>query len=539
MKAGPIDRAALAFVASTRAGATALTGVLVTLAAFAGVGLAGDYLVLTGQRDLLKAATNAATVATVKHFAAMDLSDGNGGELDDAALDAELRPVATRYLLANIPPGKREKARKSLELTIVPERASRTAAVTARADLGGILFLQGLLDRLGDPRDFPVGVQSGAVGDNAATEVVLAIDVTVSMFYTIAGENPTTLEDYRDYPPGQYPFTKMNIVKAAAKELVSILNADGNGAAIGVVPWHYRVRLGPGQRERWTRENWARYASQRTYPNPYRGAPAGGETATMPPEADREPWRGCIAQRSRTGTPPPAFAPALPTDHPFTMDYYSHDVRTGWIGFSCRPRPDQYHCYDPAAEPSEVSRRLAPQERCRLETARENGNPAHIVPLTTNGEYLRRYIDNLRETGQTTYSAVGMAWALRLLDPAWRAVWGDPVLPRDHDSEGNSVRKAIVLLTDGVDNHARHAGQHLQTACTLAKNAGVRVFVVAAMDVSKMVGSYDFVQRLQRCSSNADFPEVEHVFINNATPEALRDSFRTIARQLKKLRLTQ
>ena len=517
------------YVASTRAGATAVTSILLSLAAFTGVGFAGDYLTLMGQRDLLKSATNAGTVAAIKHFASMNLAGVSDGELETT-----LRSVVERYLLANLPMSKRQRASETLELTVIPNRASRTVDVSASADLGGIIFLDGLLEQRGEPRDFPVGVQSGALGDNAASEVVLAIDVTASMFFTIAGKDPTSLEDYRDYPAGQYPFTKMNIVKAAAKEVVSILNADGNGAAIGVVPWHYRVRLGPGQRERWSRENWARYADQRTYPNPYRGAPAGGETATMPPEAHREPWRGCIAQRSLTGTPPPALSPALPTDRPFTMDYYSHDVRTGWTGFSCRPRPDQRNCYDPAAEPSQVSRRLAPQENCRLENLADNGDPAHIVPLTANAEYLRRYIDNLRATGQTTYSAVGMAWAMRLLDPAWRPVWGDPVFPRD----GGAVRKAIVLLTDGDDNHARNSGQHLQTACTFAKNAGVRIFVVAAMDVSKMTGSDGFVQKLRQCSSNADFPDVEHVFINNATPEALRDSFRTIANQLQKFRLT-
>lgn len=519
------------YFVSTRAGATAVTSILLSLAAFTGVGFAGDYLTLMGQRDLLKSATNAGTVAAIKHFASMDLANVN-----DEELETTLRSVVERYLLANLPTSKRQRASETLELTVLPNRASRTVGVSARADLGGILFLDGLLEQRGDPRDFPVGVQSGAVGHNAASEVVLAIDVTVSMFFTLTGENPFMQDDYADYPAGQYPFTRMNIVKAAAKEVVSILNADGNGAAIGIVPWHFRVRLGPGQRERWLRENWARYADQRTYPDPYRGAPAGGETATMPPAADREPWRGCVDQRALTGTPPPALSPALPTDHPFTMAYYSPESQTRRIGFSCRPRRDQNYCYDPAADASQFRHRLPPQDTCDLETLHDNGNPAHIVPLTTNHEYLHSYIDRLRETGPSTYSSLGIVWALRLLDPTWRPFWGDPVFPRDRDAGEVTVNKAIVLLTDGEDN--RGASWHLQTACTAAKNVGVRIFVVAAMNVSKMTNSYGFVRQLRRCSSNADFPEVEHVFINNATPEALRDSFRTIANQIQKFRLT-
>ena len=534
MMGGQIDRSILTFVRSTRAGATALTGVLVTLAAFAGVGFAGDYLVLTGQRDLLKAATNAATVATIKHFADMNLDDGHGGELDDEALDAALRPVATRYILANIPPHKRELASETLELTITPNRTLRTVAITAQADLGGILFLNGLVGS----SDFPVGVRSGAIGDHGSSEVVLAIDVTGSMYYTLAGDYPSDLPDYANYPHGQYPFTKMNITKQAAAELVSILNPDGNGAAVGIVPWHFKVRIGPNQRERWISENWARYADERTYPNPYRGAPAGGETTTMPAESSRETWKGCFDQRALAGTPPPALSPALPAAYPFTMSYYTHEIRLSTVGFSCRPKPDQDYCYDPLADAGQVSYRLPPQEGCIQETSADNGSPGYIVPLTTDQQFLHRYIDRLSEGGSATYSALGMVWALRLLDPAWRTVWGDPVLPRDSTTADDPVRKTIVLLTDGEDNHIRDADRHLQTACATAKSAGVRIFVVAAMDLSHARDAA-FVRRLENCSSNAEFPDVEHVFVNNATPEALRDAFRSIARQLTKLRLVQ
>lgn len=519
----------LAYVRATDAAATALTGVMVTLMAFMGVGLAGDYMVLFGQRDTLKVATDAAAIATTKHFADLDLTD-----LDDEGLDAALRPIVERYVLANIPPNKRQRVRDSLELTIAPNRVSRTVVITARADLGGLMFLDGMIDG-GDLR---AAVQSGAIGDLSSSEVVLAIDVTSSMFYTLAGDYPPDLPDYRNYPSGQYPFTKMNIVKEAAAELVSILNPDGNGAAVGIVPWNFKVRVGPDQRALWIRENWARYPNQRTYPNPYSGAPAAGETATMPPQPDGnqgEPWHGCFDQRSLTGTPPPALATVLPSDSPFTTSYYTHEIKGYKVGFACRPKPDQDYCYDPDAAASTISYRLPPQRDCNLESLVHNGAPGYIVPLTTNAANLDAYIERLTEGGSSTYSAIGMVWALRLLDPSWRAVWGDSVLPRAYTSGDGSVNKAIVLLSDGEDNHTRLADQHLAYACTAAKAAGVRIFVVAAMELSR-TGDADFILRLENCSSKADFPNVKHVFVNNATPEALREAFRTIAAQFQKIR---
>ena len=524
------------FVKSTRGAATAVTAAMISIAAFLGVGLAGDYLRLTGQRDVLKGAANAATIAAIKHFADLNISG-----VDDEELDAVLRPVVERYLLANIPPEQRERVRDTLELTIDPNRASRTVNVSARADLGGLLFLGAWVDT----GVFRVATESGGLSDSPSTEVVLAIDVTTSMFYTIEGDYPPDRPDYGDYPSGEYPFTKMNIVKAAALELVDILNPDGNGAAIGVVPWHYRVRLGKDQHDRWMRENWARYLQERTYPRPVRGAPSGGEVATMPLEADREPWTGCFDQRSASGSNPPALSPVPPWDTPFTMSYYTHKIDQGWfIGFECQPskippsnRWNQHYCYDPNADAVQFPHRLDPQDGCSRERRGDIGKPGHMVPLTTNDSYLETYIGRLRESGSSTYSAIGMVWALRMLDPVWQPVWGDPDLPRA-TAGGSTVAKAIILLTDGDDNYGSNANVHLRDACVAAKAAGVRIFIVAAMQLD-LADDDAFIKRLQTCSSNDDYPEAEHVFVNNSTPEMLRASFRTIARQLQPLRLTK
>ncbi len=83
-----------------------------------------------------------------------------------------------------------------------------------------------------------------------------------------------------------------------------------------------------------------------------------------------------------------------------------------------------------------------------------------------------------------------------MLDPAWRGVWGDPVHPMDRTAD---VRKAIVLLTDGEDNHVSDAWRHRRTGCTAAKDAGITVFTIAAMHPNH-VGTR-LAEELRKCSS--------------------------------------
>ena len=527
-----------AFAASTRAGATALTSVLLTVAAFLGAGLAGDHVSLVGQRDQLQAATNAGTLAAIKHFQGLDIN-----KLSDADIEAELRGVAERYLLANVPTAWRRRVRNSLEMTLVPHRATRTVQVSTRARLLGLMFLSGWV-RQGEYRP---DVRSGGFGNLARGEVVLALDTTHSMLNTVNDEWPGTFPDYAEFPVGQYPLSRITIVKAAAQELVDILSPDG--VAVGLVPWASRVRLGPDQRARWVQNRWATYPVERTYPTPFLGAPDGGETATMPPAADQEPWHGCVDQRSVAGATPPGLTAVPPWNSAFTMAYYTHTFFGAWTGFTCQTTAFQNYCYDPdwdeggtSVDQAITTVRISPQHDCEIEGPDNSGSPGHIIPLTTDTAHLRDVIGDLGFGGDSTYSAIGLAWARRLLDPAWRPVWGDPVVPRNWAREGDdAITKAIVLLTDGRDtqNELTHPNvhQHFDTVCSEAKEAGIRIFIIGALALSDTEDA-DFVQRLRNCSSDASHPDTTHVYINNATPEKLRQSFRDVAYEIQKIRLT-
>ena len=146
----------------------------------------------------------------------------------------------------------------------------------------------------------------------------------------------------------------------------------------------------------------------------------------------------------------------------------------------------------------------------------------------TSAQEIRQAIDDLVTTGATRSSA-GVSVAKALLDRA----------PPEN-------RKALVLLTDGQDNHCgtepnerpgncspHLAAQQRDAACRAAKDEGIEIFVIAAMVPSLVSGALE--QGLRDCSSEGERPG-NHVFINNATPENLQAAFSSIAHQLRIVR---
>ena len=160
------------FFRDRRAVGTALTAAMFTIMSLGGIALAGDHIYLVYQRDILKAAADSAGIAASRSLRGLDSSMGN------AQVEAALTPIARRYILANIPEGKREQVAETLVLDITPNRAAGTVHVDARANLGGIIFarLLGMTDEGSATR-----VLSGVERVGGLTEVVLAIDVTKSM----------------------------------------------------------------------------------------------------------------------------------------------------------------------------------------------------------------------------------------------------------------------------------------------------------------------------------------------------------------------
>ncbi len=520
-----------------------------SLMSLGGFALTSDHTHLVYQRDVLKAATDAASLAASRHW-----QQALGHLTDDNAIKTALLPLAKRYILANIPENRREDANATLQVTITLHHGAGMVDVDASADLsGGLIFAGWMLNgttvqalKITKAETRTERLQAGGI-----IEVVLAIDRTSSMGGTLSGKNPADIgEDSR-----------MTIVKQAAKDLVDILTATGAPIAVGVVPWHFRVKFNDSTRKKWEDEGWAEYPSKRYYPNPHWKSwkkigrttnvgwypdphldTAAGEWHDLPTKPGT--WKGCVDQRRVSGDDPPGILAVLPTTTPLTMGFYSPTVaypRDKSISLECdatdptidpdtglsdRPSGKKDECFTGTGHAA-TSEQSNPQFNCRNDLST-------ILPLTTDMNKVKQKINSLSAGGSATYSTLGVVWGHRLLASTWRGIWGDATATHPVD-KAKGVQKAIVLLTDGDDNHFDPVivRDHRNKACTAAKKAGIKVFTVAAMERSR-VG--ELGGHLKRCSSQADDPKGGYVFINNTTPDDLKGAFQEIARQLVRFR---
>ena len=98
------------------------------------------------------------------------------------------------------------------------------------------------------------------------------------------------------------------------------------------------------------------------------------------------------------------------------------------------------------------------------------------------------------------------------------------------------VRKVLVLLTDGDDNHLASSivRKHRSDACTAAKDAGIEIITVFAGDPSR--GLKD---ELEKCASpvGEDADEDATNSFTGTTQEELEGAFETIGQRLRPLRL--
>ena len=520
------------FVRCRRAAATAIGAAIVTLMSLGGFALTSDHTHLVYQRDVLKAATDAASLAASRHW-----RQALGHETDDDRIKDALKPIAMRYIRANIPENRRDTP---LQVTLTLHHGVGMVDVSAAADLGGVIFAKWMLDddAAGASKLTRVETRTERLeAGSSIIEVALAIDSTTSMNNTISGSSPSSSEDSR-----------MTIVKRAAVTLVDILAAvDGGSVAIGVVPWDYRIRLDANMQTRWEDKGWAQYPTQRYYERPYKTS-TQGEWQTLP--ADKpEDWQGCLDQRAISGDNPPGLSAALPEQTPFVMAFYTPMVDNYHVLSDGKRRPIAYTCHGDA--PNNTSQQnvcysdsaywsyYSPQFECPTPSATAKA-VSPILPLTTHIDTVKSKIQGLQAKGNATNSTLGVAWGHRLLAHSWKTVWGDathPVNPVTHPQ----TLKALVLLTDGADNYPDLSGNvgrkvvngRRDQACAAAKKAGIKVFTIAAMD-KNLVGI--LADPLEKCSSQADDPNGNYVFTDNVRSEDLEKAFREIARQLMRFR---
>ena len=523
-----------------------MAAVAVTVMTVGASALVTDQAWLVDQRDVLKTASDAAAVATTLELSRqLDLQPG----ISDADLAAILEPIARRYILLNLvhlDADRYAHAEQSLVVQVTPNRSQRTVDVVAEAELGGT-FLSRLLPFMAETS---VGerMRAGSMVETLINpvEVVLAIDISDSMKNTVDSNRPPFTGT--DTP------TRMAVVKMAAANLVAILAPDDeNRVAIGVVPWSNTVRLDEQTRDRWERNGWARYPTRRVYGVPYQCKPRGRCPDPPPVTQDVAPsppktWLGCLDEHRMgsfgTLASLPAAADELlwtPADSAFAQNYFAAHYSYAYECIASPPGDLQYQlCYGPPANSKTWGNNPSQQPCDRA----DRDPPPPIQPLSTDRALVEQAIGALEPLGTGTYSTLGVLWAQRLLQHSWKDVWEGTDHPVDaEDPDNASLRKAIVLLTDGVDNYCglydpacdnRDVGIPSQSACDVAKESGSEIFVIAAMAPAYV--TQDLADRLRACSSQSDNPDGTYVFIDNPTSEALLSAFAEIANQLRKVR---
>ena len=529
------------FLRDTRAGATTIAAVAVTIMTVGATALIIDHQWLVDQRDVLKSASDAAAIATALRM--KPVLAGNPAITDDD-LKAALAPVARRYVLLNLahlPEARYTRAVATLVLEVIPNRGQGTVDVNAQADLGGLLLASRLPFLSGVTEVESMQVESRVKSAVNPIEVVLAIDTSKSMERALDGTK--TSDDTS---------SRMGIVKQAAKDLVDILGpAADNRVAVGVVPWHVVVRLDDTAMSEWVQKGWAVYPSSRRYAHAYGCNRADctplDETHDLP-DKPGEDWLGCLGEH-RLSEAKKADLPAVENlfDAPSQSAFAQAIFPAGFAkAYECLQPPtpsdlSYQHCY--GTEETDVTRVVggkAAQADC------ENDGST-IFALSSDSAAITAAIDALEPFGGWvgwTYSTLGVAWGQRLLSHDWNAVWGGGVHPVNPAADSDAgARKAIVLMTDGEDNRCGERdptcvssglGFERSVACTAAKTAGTEIFVVAAMHPDKV--SKDLGTGLEACSSKAGNPEGSYVFLNNASAESLRAAFADIAGQLTSLR---
>ena len=530
----------LKFVRDTRAGATAISAVAVTVMVVGGTALITDHRWLVDQRDVLKAAADAGAIAATLE---MNRQIATNPGISDANVKEAIGQVATRYVALNLShlSGERlTRALSTLEVDAEPNIAAGTVTVQARADLGGTLLSRHLA--LVSNYKGPDEMRTASIVERTKVpvEVVLAIDVSKSMNAAVTEEAKGML-----FPPEEQ--TRIGVVKQAALEMVALLDPSAHDRiAVGLVPWHNMVRLDGATREDWARQDWAQYPSSRYYAVPYRAksgmSPPRGVTQSLAASAP-EPWLGCLNEHrilngaGHADWPETSDLLAPPSTKAFAQAFFPAFAE---YAYDCaeEPLPDNLYgqmCYTEAR--TNIQYVFPPQYTC------EPQGPA-LLPLATSRRVIEDAIKGMKAHGVLTYSTTGVLWAQRMLSHQWKRTWGDPVHPLDPAvAENESLRKVIVLLTDGEDTYCGwdpgacvdgEVGSDRSEACTLAKNAGTEIFVVAAMPPEDV--SSDLAQSLRRCSSESDNPGGTYVFINNGNEEGLRAAFHEIANQLLELR---
>ncbi|MFA7439225.1 pilus assembly protein TadG-related protein, partial [Castellaniella sp.] len=359
------------------------------------------------------------------------------------------------YFRANMPGGYlgMQLPRDALHIEYIEDKAPGSAIRTAqRVKMSVSSDLPLLSTGYFDQTAWPVAASNQARRKvRNDLELVLALDNSGSM----------------DESAGSKMGTRMAVLKTSTRDLIqTVMDAAAAGAAdheddgdeirgafIGLVPFNDVVNVGnvPTARNAWMADWLGRYPDQQNY--------------------IRYNWSGCIAEPAGNWSdsnrlPAEALTP-LAGFQPL-VSIYAKAYAAGDLGLGSNQRLVARADY-----PGTGVGFLAPSSASKDRRVTANFVPAATSNIQTRftlePQYCARsmvqfFVGALEEQQDKSLNAavqsmqsyggtnvgMGLLWAWRMLDPAWRGTdigWGHAGLPRDYETD--KLNKVIVLLSDG------------------------------------------------------------------------------------------
>ncbi len=367
-------------------------------------------------------------------------------------------------------------------------------------------------------------------GSGSNLEIALMLDVTGSMCSD--GQGPCTTSP------------KMDALKLAAKDLITIAVRDGINSRAAIVPFSTRVRIaadndaagGPMMKKLTNLDaTWTGWQNACTSSSGSGGSETGGNWTCNSSVPEHEVnWKIMPCVSDRTG--PDQFTDAAPGSRawlnahagnrfPLSQDSEDTPYPSANDGTASTKTADQWN-YDPSADCADIS------------------SPDAVMPLSGDVTALNNRIDGLEAYGSTA-GALGTAWAWYTLSPNWSSVFTGPALPAPYgdlsviNANGKpKLRKVAVLMTDGDYNTYRDwkgsnpqdVANNAKALCTNMKAQGIEIFAVG-FDLDSLPAANRAMAEdtLKSCGTDIDH------FYNSLTPVQLQTAFRDIALKMSQL----
>lgn len=423
--------------------------------------------------------------------------------------ESKMTDLAERYFNANISDSTRVKFDPKIKLTFGTDELTATSSAN----------VQTYLMKLAGYDNVYVDAKSVAGRTLVNIEVALVLDNTGSM----SG-------------------SKMSSLKTAAKTLVDTLyTPEGSDSFVrfALVPFTGGVNVGTSNiNASWIDKAGLSTAAQEDFhPNDkYWGkSKYDGMTAVEALDYFDADWQGCLRARVGTGSDDDGVSVDLDL---YDVPPDAGDVNTKW---ALMVKPLHNYTAKKGKKPSDD------KLRNRLEFS-DTCPSAEVLPLTNAKTTIKSKIDAMNADGWTSVP-IGLIWGWRVLSKA--APYTEGAAYDDED-----MRKVIVLLTDGENNHQYYESNdtkgvysaygmpaygHLGTGwlgnklddklekiCENVKSKNILVY-----SITFKVNDNNIKKLMSDCATRSD------MYFNSPDGSSLQDAFDEIASGLQKLQLRQ